>query len=171
MPAPQTLTATLISSLAECRTETPQTRKMPAPTGPGGGRIAMKKSHQTRSKKPRRRTLQITTGRVAGRRASFSGGCCISGNSRTPHGPRRRRRDDDDPKYEARLVRPRAPRPARAPCMRWAWRGRDPRRGSRRVRVVCHAERRRDKFKRQRRGGVMVCVSVFVTHQEARGCF
>ena len=33
----------LISSLAEGRTETPQTRKMPAPTGPGGGRIAMGK--------------------------------------------------------------------------------------------------------------------------------
>ena len=99
----------LINSLAEGRTETPQTRKMPAPTGPGGGRIAIKKGHQTRSKKPGRRTLQITTGRVAGRRASFSGGCCISGNSRTPHGP----------KYEARLVRPRAPRPARAPCVRW----------------------------------------------------
>ena len=68
-------------------------------------------------------------------------------------------------------VRPRASRPARAPCVRWAWRGRDPRRGSRRVRVVCYTERRRDKFKQQRRGGVMVCVSVFVTHQEARGCF
>ena len=33
------------------------------------------------------------------------------------------------------------------------------------------AERRRDKFKRKRRSGVMVCVSVFVTHQEARGRF
>jgi len=41
----------LINSLAEGRTETPQTRKMPAPTGPGGGRIAMKKGHQARSKK------------------------------------------------------------------------------------------------------------------------
>ena len=54
---------------------------------------------------------------------------------------------------------------------RWAWRNRGARRGSRRVRVVCRAERRRDKFKRQRRSGVMVCVSVFVTHQEARDRF
>ena len=151
----------LISSLAEGRTEMPpQTRKMPALTGPTSGRIAMKKGHQTRSQKPRRRTFWITFGRVAGRRASFSGGSCNSGNSIIPHGPHRRRRDDDDPKYKARLVHPRASRPARAPCVRWAWRGRGPRRGSRRVRVVCHAERRRDKFKRQRRSGVMVaCVS------------
>ena len=61
--------------------------------------------------------------------------------------------------------------PAGAASGRWAWRGRGARRGSRRVRVVCRAERRRDKFKRQRRSGVMVCVSVFVTHQEARGRF
>ena len=53
----------------------------------------------------------------------------------------------------------------------WVWRGRGARRGSCRVRVVCRAERRRDKFKRKRRSGVMVCVSVFVTHQEARGRF
>ena len=163
----------MINSLAEGRTETPQTRKTLAPTGgPASGRIAVKKGHQARYKKPRRRTFQIIIGRVAGRRASFMGGCCISGNFRTPHGPRRRRRDDDDPKYEAHLVRLRASPPARAPCVRWAWRGRgDPRRGSPRVRVVCHAERRRDKFKRQRRSGVVVCVSLFVTHQEARGCF
>ena len=45
----------MINSLAEGRTEkTPQTRKMPAPTGPGGGRIAMKKGYQPRPKKPRR---------------------------------------------------------------------------------------------------------------------
>ena len=159
----------VIGSLAQGRTETPQTRKMLAPTGPARGRIAIKKGHQTRSKKPRYRTCWIAFGRVAGRRASFLGGCCISGNSRTPHGPHRRRRDDDDPRYKARLVRPRASRPARAPCVQWVWRGRGPRRGSRRVRVVCHTDRRRDKFKRQRRSGVMVCVSVFVTHQEARG--
>ena len=39
----------------------------------------------------------------------------------------------------------------------------DFRRGSRRARVVCHAERRRGKFKSKRRSRVMVCVSVFVT--------
>ena len=84
----------LISSLAEGRTETPQTRQMLAPTGPASGRIAMGKGHhmskpwrtQTRSKKPRRRFWGVTFGRVAGRRASFSGGCCISDNSRTPTG-------------------------------------------------------------------------------------
>ena len=64
-----------------------------------------------------------------------------------------------------------ASRPACAPCGRWAWRGCGARRGSRRARVVCHAERRRRKFKRKRRSRVMVCVSVFVTHQEARGRF
>ena len=48
---------------------------------------------------------------------------------------------------------------------------RNNRRGSRRARVVCHAERRRDKFKRKRRSRVMVCVSVFVTYQETRGRF
>ena len=32
-------------------------------------------------------------------------------------------------------------------------------------------KRRRVKFKRKRRSGVLVCVSVFVTHQEARGRF
>ena len=47
----------LSSSLAEGRTETPQTRKMPAPTGPASGRIAVKKGHQARSKKPTRRTF------------------------------------------------------------------------------------------------------------------
>jgi len=40
----------LISSLAEGRTDTPQTRKMLAPTGPASGRIAVKKGHQERSK-------------------------------------------------------------------------------------------------------------------------
>ena len=38
----------MVNSLAEDRTETPQTRKMPAPTGPGGGRIAMKKDYHTK---------------------------------------------------------------------------------------------------------------------------
>ena len=47
----------VISSLAEGRTETPQTRKMLAPTGPASGRIAVKKGHQERSKKPTRRTF------------------------------------------------------------------------------------------------------------------
>ena len=49
----------LISSQAEGRTETPQARKMLAPTGHRAGqrRIAMKKGHQARSKKPRRRTF------------------------------------------------------------------------------------------------------------------
>ena len=80
--------------------------------------------------------------------------------------------DDDDPKKIFRLARDRACWPAGAASGRWAWRGRGAaRRGSRRVRVVCRAERRRDKFKRQRRSGVMVCVSVFVTHQEARARF
>ena len=162
----------MINSLSKGRIETPKTRKMLAPARPASGRIAMRKGHQTRSKKPRCRTSRITFGRVAGRRASFLVGCCISGNSRTLHGPHRRRRDDDDPRYEARLVRARAFRPVRAPCVRWAWQGRGPRRGSRRVRVVCHAERRRrDKLKRKRRTGVVVCVSVFVTHQETRGRF
>ena len=63
----------MISGLAEGRTETPQTRNMLAPTGPVSGRIAIKKGHQVRSKKPRRRTFGIAFGRVAGRRASFSG--------------------------------------------------------------------------------------------------
>ena len=112
----------MINGLAEGRTETPQTRKTLAPAGPASGRIAMRKGHQSRSKKPRCRTFRITFGRVAGRRASFLGGCYISGNSRTLHGPHRRRRDDDDPRYEARLVlvlvRARAFRRARAPCVR-----------------------------------------------------
>ena len=51
------LATMLISSRAEGRTETPQTRKMPAPTGPASGRIAVKKGHQARSKKPTRRTF------------------------------------------------------------------------------------------------------------------
>ena len=34
------------------------------------------------------------------------------------------------------------------------------RRGSCRVRAMCHAERRRGKFKRKRRSGVMVCVGI-----------
>ena len=101
--------------------------------------------------------------------ASFSGGCGISGSSCTTQTHHRRRRDDDDPIKIFRLARDRACWPAGAASGRWAWRGRGARRGSRRVRVVCRAaERRRDKFKRQRRSGVMVCVSVFVTHQEAR---
>ena len=84
----------------------------------------------------------------------------------------RRRRDDDDPKDIFRLARDRACWPAGAANGRWAWRGRGARHGSCRVRVVCcRAERRRGKFKRKRRSGVMVCVSVFVTHQEARGRF
>ena len=66
---------------AQGRTETPQTRKMLAPTGPASGRIAMKKGHQARSLKRRCRTVWIIFGRVAGRRASFSGGCWILGNS------------------------------------------------------------------------------------------
>ena len=49
--------ALLISSLAEGRTDTPQTRKMPAPTGPTSGRIAVKKGHPERSKQPTRRTF------------------------------------------------------------------------------------------------------------------
>ena len=82
-----------------------------------------------------------------------------------------RRLDNDDPEKIFRLARDRACWSAGAASGRWAWRGRGARRGSCRVRVVCRAERRRDKFKRQRRSGVMVCVSVFVTHQEARDRF
>ena len=85
---------------------------------------------------------------------------------------RRRRRDDDDPKKIFRLARDHACWPAGAANGRWTWRGRGARRGSCRVRVVCRAERRRGKFKRKRRrSGVVVCVSVFVTHQEARDRF
>ena len=75
-------------------------------------------------------------------------------------------------KYSAsHFARDRACWPARAASGRWAWRGRGARCGSRRVRVVCRAERHRDKIKRKRRSGVMVCVSVFVTHQKARSRF
>ena len=47
----------LIKRPAQGRTGTPQTRKTPAPTEPASGRIAVKKGHQTSSKKPRRRTF------------------------------------------------------------------------------------------------------------------
>ena len=111
------------------------------------------------------------SGRDAERPASFSVGCGISGSSCNTQTHHRRRRDDGDPRFENRLARDRASRPARASCGRRAWRGCGARRGSRRARVVCHAERRRGKLKRKRRSRVMVCVSVFVTHQEARGRF
>ena len=74
------------------------------------------------------------------------------------------------PRTRPRVLRV-GPPAAGAASGRWAWRDRGARRGSRRIRVVCRTERRRDKFKRQRRSGVMVYVSVFVTHQEARGRF
>ena len=118
----------------------------------------------TRSRPP----FRITIGRDAERPASFSGGCGISGSSCTTQTHHRRRRDDDDPKKIFRFACDRACWPAGAAIGRWVWRGRGARRGSCRVRVVCRAERRRDKLKRKRRSGVMVCVSVFVTHQ-ARG--
>ena len=146
-------------------------------TGSGTGRTAHFRAvcAQRRALKPdaraRSRPFRITIGRDAGRPASFSGGCGISGSSCTTQTHHRRRRDDDDPKKIFRLARDRACWPAGAASGRWVWRGRGARRGSCRVRVVCRAERRRDKFKRKRRSGVMVCVSVFVTHQEARGRF
>ena len=149
---------------------------MPALAGPASGRFAMENGHQTRSYMARSRPSRITIGRDAGRPASFSGGCGISGSSGTTQTHHRRRRDDDDPNKIFRLARDRA-------C--WCWPAGAANMGGGhggavvlvvgRVTfvscIVCRAERPRDNFKRQRRSGVMVCVSVFVTHQEARGRF
>ena len=161
----------VIDSLAWSITGNTQTRKMLALAGPASGRIATENCHQARSEKPRCRPFRITIGRDAKRPASFSVGCGILGSSCNTQTHHRRRRDDGDPRFENRLARDRASRAARASCGRRAWRGCGARRGSRRARVVCHAERRRGKLKRKRRSRVMVCVSVFVTHQEARGRF
>ena len=98
----------MISGLAEGRTETPQTRKMLAPTGAASSRIAMKKGHQTRSKKPKRRTFWIAFGRVAGRRASFSGVAVFRVIPEHPTGL-----TDDDATTTTRNAKPASYAPAR----------------------------------------------------------
>ena len=86
------------------------------PAGPANGRIATGKGHQARSPNPRYRPLRKTSGRDAGRPASFSGRCGLSANSCTTQTHHRRRRDDDR-RPEMRIpprTRPRVPSSVRA---------------------------------------------------------
>ena len=127
---------------------------MLAPAGPAFGPIDAHEGHQARLKKE---GIAFFPDHILPRR----------GNASLVFGEQRPKRTTDDTtptttRKKIRLARNRANWPAGAVTGRWAWRDRGARRGSRRVRVVCRAERRRDKFKRQRRSGVMVCVSAFV---------
>ena len=151
----------LLSAQPKVVLEHPRNKKMLAPTGPASGRIAVKRPPRTFQKSQTPNFLDHYWSRCGVARFFVLRFRVVAVFRVIPEHPTGLA--DDDATTTTRNTKPASYAPTALMILAVGH-----------VAFVSCATPRgagRDKFKRQRRSGVVVFVSVFVTHQEARSCF